>query len=64
MPKMNGYEVCNEYRKNGLKETPIFIMSGKDIHVEEEGKESGATASIKLPYKNKELLALVKKHLS
>jgi two-component system, OmpR family, response regulator ArlR len=62
LPKMNGIEVCKEFRKTDSK-TPIIFLTAKDTIQETiEGLKSGANDYIKKPFSFEELLERIKIH--
>lgn len=66
MPEMNGFEVCQELKKDpGLTEIPVIFVSAKyDIEDKTYAFSLGAVDYITKPFQPKEVLARVKTHLS
>ncbi|MCK5705040.1 MAG: response regulator, partial [Cyclobacteriaceae bacterium] len=66
MPKMSGYEVCQEIRKKYLpSELPIIMITAKDqVPDLVEGLASGANDYLAKPFSKDELLARLKTHLN
>ncbi|MDM8542982.1 response regulator [Desulfococcaceae bacterium HSG9] len=66
MPKMNGFQVCEILKaEKETKEIPIIFLTGKtDSESVVKGFEIGANDYIQKPFKQKELLARVKTHIS
>lgn len=62
LPKLDGYEVCKEIRKdNEISSTPIIILSAKDEEFDKIlGLELGADDYITKPFSVREVLARVK----
>jgi two-component system alkaline phosphatase synthesis response regulator PhoP len=65
MPKMNGYEVCQQIRKNSdYKDIPIIFLTAKVTEADEiQGLELGANDFIAKPISPKKLIARVKSNL-
>ncbi len=65
MPKMDGYEVCNEIRrKKGFENLPVIFLTAKSSEVDEiKGLETGADDFIRKPISPKKLIARVKANL-
>ncbi len=60
MPKMSGFEVCKNARKNGV-ETPIIFLTAKGEELDKVlGLEFGADDYMTKPFSLRELLARVK----
>jgi len=60
MPKMNGYDVCREIRRNSV-EVPVLFVSAKSEEIDKVvGLELGADDYISKPFGVKELIARVK----
>ena len=66
MPKMSGYEVCKEVRKEYMaSELPIIMITAKDqVHDLVEGLASGANDYLAKPFSKDELLARLRTHLN
>lgn len=63
LPKMNGLEVCTEFRKKD-KTTPIIFLSAKDTIQETiAGLKAGANDYIKKPFSFEELLERIRVQL-
>lgn len=63
LPKMNGLEVCTEFRKKN-KATPIIFLTAKDTIQETiTGLQAGANDYIKKPFSFEELLERIKVQL-
>ncbi|HEX9917004.1 MAG TPA: response regulator [candidate division Zixibacteria bacterium] len=62
MPRMDGYQVCNELKKNSeTKNTPIIFLTGKDAsHDEGKSFKVGGDMFIKKPFSCQRLLEIVK----
>ncbi len=60
LPRKNGFEVCNELRRTGVK-TPILMLTARDtIEDRVKGLDSGADDYLSKPFDFKELLARVR----
>lgn len=60
MPKMNGFDVCKNVRKNGIV-TPIILLTAKGEEIDKVvGLEIGADDYVTKPFSLRELLARVK----
>jgi len=60
MPKMSGFDVCKNVRKNGLN-TPIILLTAKGEEIDKVvGLEIGADDYVTKPFSLRELLARVK----
>lgn len=61
MPKMNGYQVCRELKKDeATKKIPVILFSAKSQESDKFwGEECGADAYILKPYEIEELLAKI-----
>ena len=66
MPEMNGFEVCEQLKKNpGTKDIPVMFFTAKaDIESIVRGFELGGVDYLTKPFNRKELLARVRTHLS
>lgn len=63
LPKLNGLDVCENLRENGIK-CPIVFLSAKGREDDRiEGLEAGADDYITKPFSIKELIARVNAHL-
>lgn len=63
LPKMNGIDICTEFRKKD-KSTPIIFLTAKDTIPETiAGLKAGANDYIKKPFSFEELLARIKVQL-
>ncbi len=63
LPKLNGFDVCENLRENGVT-SHIIILSAKGREQDRiEGLEKGADDYITKPFSIKELIARVKAHL-
>lgn len=62
MPRLNGYQVCREVRKDpDLKDIPVIMLSAKSQESDKFwGKETGADDYITKPFEASELLAKIK----
>ena len=62
MPVMDGYQVCNELKKNpATKDIPIIFLTGKDAtHDEGKSFKVGGAMFIKKPFSCERLLEIVK----
>ncbi len=58
LPKLNGYEVCTMLKQDGrFQKIPIVMFSAKAQEKDEKlGRECGADAYIRKPFKAQELL--------
>lgn len=63
MPKMNGYEVCQEMRDQGRRIPVIFLSSKGDIVDKGMGFNAGADDYLVKPFDNEELLMRIEAHL-
>jgi len=65
MPKMDGFEVCNEIRmKKGFENLPVIFLTAKSSEIDEiKGLELGADDFIRKPISPKKLIARVKANL-
>ena len=62
MPKMNGWDVCREIRKNS--KVPIIMLTARADEVDKVvGLEMGADDYVTKPFGNRELIARVKANL-
>lgn len=61
MPKVDGYDVCEQLRKNPMtKNTPVLVSSARTTSLTERtAKIFGADAYLSKPFKLAELLTLV-----
>ena len=60
MPKMSGFDVCKNARKNGVS-TPIILLTAKGEEIDKVvGLEIGADDYVTKPFSLRELLARVK----
>lgn len=66
MPRMNGYEVCREIRKQYLaSEMPVIMLTAKNqISDLVQGLETGANDYIAKPFSKDEFLARIKTHVN
>ncbi len=66
MPEMNGFEVCEQLKKNSrTKDIPVMFFTAKaDIESIVRGFELGGVDYLTKPFNRKELLARVRTHLS
>lgn len=66
MPRMNGYEVCAEIRKQFLaSEMPVIMLTAKSQIADlVQGLESGANDYISKPFSKDEFLARIKTHVN
>lgn len=65
MPKMSGFEVCQQLRADPkLKGTPIIIITAMaDAELKAKGLEAGANLAIPKPFNPTQIIALIKKAL-
>lgn len=60
MPKLSGFEVCKQLRKEG-NETPIILLTAKGEEIDKVlGLEMGADDYVQKPFSIRELIARVK----
>jgi len=60
LPKMNGFEVCKQVRREGI-DTPILMLTAKSQEIDKVlGLELGADDYVTKPFSPRELLARVK----
>ena len=60
MPKMSGFDVCKNVRKNGIN-TPIILLTAKGEEIDKIlGLELGADDYVTKPFSLRELLARIK----
>jgi len=66
MPKMSGYEVCQELRENYLpSELPVVMLTAKNrMNDLVQGFKAGANDYITKPFSKDELLSRIKTHLN
>jgi len=66
MPKMSGYEVCQEIRKKHMpNELPVIMVTAKDqVSDLVQGLATGANDYLAKPFSKDEFLARVKTHLN
>ena len=66
MPDMDGYEVCRRLKENpDLQNIPVIFITAKgDIEDVVEGFEAGAVDFIMKPFRQEEVLARVRTHLT
>jgi len=65
MPELDGYELCAMFRKSvAFSQIPIIMLTGKDGFIDRiKARMVGATEYLTKPFKEKELLTVVEKHL-
>lgn len=65
MPKMDGFEVCQQLRADpNLKRTPVIIVTAmSDPELKTRGVEAGANLAIPKPFNPTQIVALIKKAL-
>lgn len=62
LPKMDGFEVCREIRKQSA--VPVIMLTAKDSEIDKVlGLELGADDYVTKPFSNRELIARVKANL-
>ncbi len=65
LPDMNGDEVAKILKKDEkLKRIPIILISAEIETLETRARESGVEGYLSKPFESKELLGMIKKHLS
>ncbi len=66
LPKMDGYSICHQLRKNKkFVSTPIIMLSGRDGFLDKmRGKLAGATEYLTKPFEAGELIHVVKQYVS
>jgi DNA-binding response OmpR family regulator len=63
LPKMDGFDVCSELRKLGVR-TPIIMLTARTQEAEKElGLDSGADDYVTKPFSLRELRARIRAHL-
>lgn len=62
VPNINGFELLNELRKNGIKTPAIYITSANMLEDIEKGFNSGCDDYIKKPFDIEELLLKINKY--
>jgi DNA-binding response OmpR family regulator len=63
LPKMDGFDVCRELRRAGIR-TPIILLTARSQEAEKEvGLDSGADDYVTKPFSIRELRARVRAHL-
>jgi DNA-binding response OmpR family regulator len=63
LPKMDGFDVCSELRKAGVR-TPIIMLTARTQEAEKElGLDSGADDYVTKPFSVRELRARIRAHL-
>jgi len=63
LPKMDGFDVCSELRKAGVR-TPIIMLTARGQEAEKElGLDSGADDYVTKPFSIRELRARIRAHL-
>ena len=65
MPGKNGFETCRELRKeHGMESVPIIMLSAKDQPTDKQwGMRQGATEYLTKPFRDEELLTVVKQYV-
>jgi twitching motility two-component system response regulator PilG len=65
MPKMDGYQVCENIRKNGAtKNIPVVLISGKDGYYDENRAQMAGTSSyISKPFGPETLMKALETYL-
>jgi CheY-like chemotaxis protein len=65
MPKMSGLEVCRRLRAEpGLAETPVVLLTAlNDPHLGFEGKEAGATTTMRKPFGVEHIISTIERIL-
>jgi DNA-binding response OmpR family regulator len=65
MPRMSGFEVCQELRADPIfKGTPLIIVTAmSDPDLKTKGLEAGANLAIPKPYNPSQIILLIKKAL-
>jgi len=63
LPKLDGFDVCRELRRAGIR-TPIILLTARSQEAEKEiGLDSGADDYLTKPFSIRELRARVRAHL-
>jgi len=63
LPKMDGFDVCSELRKAGVR-TPVIMLTARTHEAEKElGLDSGADDYVTKPFSLRELRARIRAHL-
>jgi DNA-binding response OmpR family regulator len=63
LPKLDGFDVCRELRRAGIR-TPIVLLTARSQEAEKEvGLDSGADDYVTKPFSIRELRARVRAHL-
>jgi DNA-binding response OmpR family regulator len=64
MPGMDGFEVCQQLKKDKLFDTPIIFLSAKgEVDDIVEGFKMGGVDYIAKPFRNEELIMRVRNHV-
>jgi CheY-like chemotaxis protein len=65
MPKMDGLEVCRRLRvEPGLAATPVVLLTAlNDPHLGFEGKEAGATTTMRKPFGVEHIISTIERIL-
>ena len=65
MPKIDGYEICKNLKKDiRFKDIPVILLTGLESNENKlKGFESGAIDYITKPFNQKEILARVNTHI-
>jgi len=65
LPRMDGYEVCNNIRAQFHSTVPVVMLSSLDSPLDmERSREVGASDHIAKPFDKDQLLALIASYLS
>jgi DNA-binding response OmpR family regulator len=60
LPELNGFELCQRYRKDGGNQPIIFISGNSDVSFKEAGLDAGSDDYITKPFNERELMARVR----
>ena len=65
LPHMDGYQVCQQIRRDYQTNVPILMLSSLDSPLDmERSREAGATDHIPKPFDKDQLLSTIAEHLS
>ncbi|MBN1521145.1 MAG: response regulator [Candidatus Aureabacteria bacterium] len=66
LPKMNGYTVCGLLKRDAaFSKIPVIMLTARAQESDKkQGREAGADAYVKKPFKSEELLDIIERFLS